>query len=119
MIRGTFSDGVSSILSNSWINIEDGRWVVTDENGDVLIQGSIVDVTASSRLGDTPRSVHFANAVFETSDNNAIDELLQSAGVKSGVLHRLESNLGLITFSTIFTLLFVIWVVMSVFDHSF
>lgn len=67
----------------------------------VLVQGRerVAPIAAerldiSSRIGDTPRFIHFPTGVkFETPDNAGVDRLLSEAGLRHGLLHRLESKL--------------------------
>jgi len=59
------------------------------------ISNSVDDFSVSTRLGNIPRYMSFANgSKFVTDDNDAIDELLQKIGKKitGNMLHKLESH---------------------------
>lgn len=110
-ITGKFADGQSSNLIDAVLDC-DAQWIkVHSTNGQLLIQAPHHQVKVSSRLGDTPRTLEFAGAVFETPDNDAIDALMPQLGQRPGLLHRLESHLGMILFATVVTVGFVVWLV--------
>lgn len=65
----------------------------------------------SPRVGKTERYLYLDDAgVFETADNDAVDDLgcFQGAGKGSGLLYRLESNLGWIASTAVLVLAFVV-----------
>lgn len=69
------------------------------------------DLNIESRLGDTPREISFGKGqLFITEDSDAVDEMIMGYGGTSShsLLHRFESHLPLIVFSTVITIA-LIW----------
>jgi predicted Zn-dependent protease len=65
---------------------------VAGEGGDVLAEGAFATLDIAPRVGSIPRRIQFADgALFETTDNDAIDRLLRAQGRKrAGFVHDLE-----------------------------
>jgi len=65
-------------------------------DGEVRSRGSIQDVDVSDRTGNIARRLNFPDSsLFESQDNNGIDEMLEVSNHKAtsiGILHRLESS---------------------------
>ena len=116
-ISGHFLDGQSSKRFGSCLTLNqtDHRvvdFVVFRDAADQLITIGFCDLKIESRLGNIPREISLGEGrLFVTDDNDAVDELLRGQGASNTVslLHRLESNISLIVFSTLSTLLCV-WV---------
>ena len=60
--------------------------------GDPVANGEVTSVTISDRVGRIPRRIDFSNgSLFETDDNDAIDELLRGRrSDRMGIVHHLE-----------------------------
>lgn len=83
---------------------DDGTLLIRAQADDaVLIEELAATVAISSRLGNTARFLRFdSGASFETRDNDAVDNLQrQWQGGSKGLLHKLESHLGLVLVSAI------------------
>ncbi len=73
------------------------------------------DIKIESRLGSTPREISFGNdQLFVSEDHDAIDTLaqLQHPAIWTGLIHKLESHLGLVITATLVTLS-IIWLTFS------
>ena len=78
------------------------------------IPTAMADVKISSRVGNTPRRIEFADgALFETLNHLAVDEWLSQPGNSSGWIHRLESKtayaLGALLMVALFIGISVTW----------
>jgi len=115
MVRGHFSDGETSKLSDASLEIVGATVLLRDEQGAVLYQCPRAKVSVSSRLGNTPRRINLdtdrGQHSFETDDNDGIDQLFQAETVSSTWLHKLETNLALIAGASIFTVAFTFWLI--------
>ena len=118
MIEGRYSDGQSSKLVPATLHLLRDWVEVRDAKNKILRRLALAQVTVTSRLGNTPRSIILGDATgsepvaqFESDDNDGIDALFAVSGTASSLLHRLESHLGLIAGATVFTVAFVFWVV--------
>lgn len=83
----------------------DGRVSVTDAaSNELLIEATVSELEPSSRLGNSARFIRFANGgAFETSDNDAVDQLLKHRrnDATEGLLYRLESHLGVVLLAVV------------------
>lgn len=69
----------------------DGIVTVTDAQGRVMRETTLVSVGISPRVGSIPRRLTFADgSVFETQDNDGIDRALAPARRGAGLIHELE-----------------------------
>lgn len=103
LILGTYYAGSSRPAPASLL-VEDGR--VRVQAGERLLAGPVPleAVEISSRLGNTPRMLRFADGgSFETADNAAVDRLLGGRNLA----HRLESRLRYVLLGVLVTVLFV------------
>lgn len=78
--------------------------------GDALLAGPLplAEAVVSSRLGNTPRMLRFADGgSFETADNAAVDRLLAGRRGHHGLAHRLESSLRYVLLGLLVTVAFV------------
>ena len=115
MIQGNYSDGKTSRLVGATLQLE-GVWVVIrDTHNTILQQTAPQKIVLSSRLGNTHRTINFADAdagaQFETNDNDGIDRLFISDRPSASLLHKLETHLGMIAMAAVFSVVFVFWVV--------
>lgn len=102
-IKGTYYAGSSRPIPAS-LEVADGQARVCA--GERLLAGPLPLETLeiSSRLGNTPRMLRFADGgSFETADNAAVDRLLGGRGLA----HRLESSLRYVLLGLLVTVLFV------------
>lgn len=84
--------------------VGDGLLQVTaQEGGHRLAEARVTEVLISSRLANTARFLKFSNGgSFETLDNDRVDQLQkQWQGGHKGLLHSLESHLGLVAVAAI------------------
>ena len=117
MIEGRYFDGQSSKVESATLHLH-GEWVeIHDSKNKLLRRLALAQVSLTSRLVDTPRSIILAvstdsalNALFESDDNDGIDALFAVSGTPSSLLHWLESHVTSIAAATIFTLASVFWV---------
>ncbi|MDH5517250.1 MAG: M48 family metallopeptidase [Gammaproteobacteria bacterium] len=66
------------------------------------------DLKIASRLGNIPREISFGDGqLFVTDDNDAVDDLIRRYSGSASRLHRLETNIPLILFSVVFTIMLV------------
>ncbi|MFA5529238.1 MAG: M48 family metallopeptidase [Thiohalomonadaceae bacterium] len=93
MIQGNFFDGHTSRRTPAQLRVSGNSISVYGEDGEQLRPATpLHEVEVSSRIGDTPRLLRFADgAQFETADNAGVDALLVQG--HGGLLHRLESRL--------------------------
>lgn len=92
-IAGRFFDGASS-RGRSAAAVVDGAMVTIEaDDGQVLAAAPLAQLKCSSRIGNTPRFLHFPGGEsFETADNDAVDRLTAQRSPLSGLVHRLESK---------------------------
>ncbi|WP_049722339.1 M48 family metallopeptidase [Gilvimarinus polysaccharolyticus] len=112
-IKGRWFDGKSSKSCDALLVLNDtGRISVTDAaSHEVLIEVDTAELDISSRLGNSARFVRFANgSAFETVDNAAVDALQKSwhKSTGQGLLHKLESHLGLVAVAAILVIVLVV-----------
>ncbi|MDO3381971.1 M48 family metallopeptidase [Gilvimarinus algae] len=105
-IHGRWYDGKSSKSTEATLAVaHDGQLEVRDQAAHSLLgEAHASAVSLSSRLGNSARFVRFASgAAFETTDNAAVDQLQRQwqPGRWRGVLHKLESHLGLVVCSAV------------------
>jgi Zn-dependent protease with chaperone function len=108
VIRGHYYDGRSARRQAATLAVQGG--VVRISTDDVVIrEGVPLDVLqVSSRLGNTPRVLRFADdGLFETDDNDAVDRVMARLGAMQGLVHRLESSLRYVAVALVVTVLFI------------
>lgn len=108
-VIGHFYDGKISTAHPARLISANGHQLVLEREQDSRTF-AIDTLTISSRLGNTPRHVAFADGSrFETSDNDGIDTLLRSLQQDgpSLWLHSLESRLRYVLLGVVVTILFV------------
>lgn len=114
-IMGQLFDGKSSKSSAATLEITANKTVqFKSANNESSIPSKALNI--SSRLGHSSRYIDIEGVGrFETSNNTAVDELAALLGgdKNTGLLHRLESNLGLITLAIVATIGFV-WLMIRV-----
>jgi predicted Zn-dependent protease len=92
-IEGLWYPSGSSRATTASASLSDGqKWQVADAAGARLASGNLASVEISPRVGSISRRLTFADgSVFETADNDAIDEALASLGKRhAGLVHSLE-----------------------------
>lgn len=111
IIAGTYFDGISSkriaaqlqAMQNSPLMLRICHEDKAVEN--VHLQFDKLDI--ESRLADTPREINLGDEkLFITDDNDAVDELIEQnngPNFQTGLVYRLEKNLGLIALATLVT----------------
>jgi Zn-dependent protease with chaperone function len=96
MIPGRFFDGASSTGANATLALgADGIARVYGLPDHRRIEAPVAELDISERVGNIARRVTFpGGGMFETRENDAIDEALQSLNLKpkSGWVHNLESR---------------------------
>jgi len=115
MIAGRFFDGTSSVGAPAHLTL--GADGIARLHGlPVRIEAPADALKFSERVGSIPRRVTFPDGgVFETRDNDAIDEARETLGLKGGKawLHRLESRwnvvLGSLATVVLLSVAFVQW----------
>jgi len=115
MIAGRYFDGTSSVGAQAFLTL--GADGIARLHGLPLrIEAPADALKFSERVGSIPRRVTFPEGgVFETRDNDAIDEARQTLGLKGGRtwLHRLESRwnvvLGSLAAVVLLSVAFVQW----------
>jgi Zn-dependent protease with chaperone function len=115
MIAGRFFDGASSVGTPAHLTL--GADGIARLHGlPVRIEAPADALKFSERVGSIPRRVTFPEGgVFETRDNDAIDEARETLGLKGGKawLHRLESRwnvvLGSLAAVVLLSVAFVQW----------
>jgi len=115
MIAGRYFDGTSSVGAAAHLTL--GADGIARLHGlPVRIEAPADALKFSERVGSIPRRVTFPDGgVFETRDNDAIDEARETLGLKGGKawLHRLESRwnvvLGSLAAVVLLSVAFVQW----------
>jgi len=115
-IEGFYLDGNTSNRVNARLEVyQEAKELVLhliDDNGHrqtMPVQFDKIKIT--SRLGNTPREISLLDdQLFITDDNNAVDQLIECfTGSKShSFLHKLETNLPLISLYTALIIAFII-----------
>ncbi|MFW5452971.1 M48 family metallopeptidase [Thioalkalivibrio sulfidiphilus] len=108
-IQGYYYDGRTARRHEASLEMAGGRVRVSVGGEIVRDSVSLNDIQISSRLGNTPRSLRFADgALFETLDHLAVDRLLKGSDrAASGLLHRLESSLKYVALALVVTVIAV------------
>ncbi|MDX1698620.1 MAG: M48 family metallopeptidase, partial [Thiohalobacterales bacterium] len=108
MIDGWFYPADSSARTGAGLSASGGRFTLTRE-GHPPVTGNLHDLNISPRVGNIPRRITLPDqALFETTDNDAVDALLAETGHharRAGVLHGLESRWQWIALALLATLL--------------
>lgn len=111
-IEGRWFDGKSAKTCAALLTLSDDRrvHVIDATSGELLLATHVSELDISSRLGHSARFVRFANGgAFETSDNAAVDALQKHRGGNAaGVLHKLESHLGLVLGSAVLVVVLLV-----------
>ena len=87
----------------------DNRVSVKSEFNLLLQNVDVGDIDISPRLGNTPRMLSFIDgAIFETPDNNQIDQWLNSNNVRNplGWIYKLESRFSYVLATLVFVVVF-------------
>lgn len=104
-IEGFFSDGKSSRLTPATLTYSEGDSIILSlEDRQIPVESE--QVIISSRLGNSARYLTLGDhGRLETRSNEAVDALEKKIKGSSGsrLLHRLESNLGLILVAVVAT----------------
>lgn len=113
MITGYYSDGKTSTRVAARLEVvsqSPAILMLRDTGNSTELQRSdLADIKISSRLGNIPREFVFADGgLFVSPQNQQIDTVLKTLKSDSGlsVIHRLESNIGLVLSSVVLALLF-------------
>lgn len=115
-IEGFYLDGKTSSRVNARLEVYEGArelvlHLVNDDGHRQTIPVQFNQVKFESRLGNTPREISLLDGqLFITEDNDSIDKLIECfTGSKShSILHRLETNLPLISLYTVLIIAFII-----------
>ena len=91
-IQGHFHPPGESRADVATLDLDANALVVSDAGGAELARASLITVAISDRVGRIPRRLSFPDgALFETQDNDAVDELLIRAGQRNpSRVHGLE-----------------------------
>ena len=113
MITGYYSDGKTSTRLAARLEVvsqSPAILMLRDTGNSAELQRSdLADIKISSRLGNIPREFVFADGgLFVSPQNQQIDTVLKTLKSDSGLslIHRLESNIGLVLSSVVLALLF-------------
>lgn len=113
MITGYYSDGKTSTRVAARLEVvsqSPAILMLRDTGNSTELQRSdLADIKISSRLGNIPREFVFADGgLFVSPQNQQIDTVLKTLKSDSGLslIHRLESNIGLVLSSVVLALLF-------------
>ena len=108
-VNGKLFDGNSSTQTAAVLRLNNrGQLSLISADSEQMLSSSAIKI--SSRLGNSARYIELDSlGRFETSDNDAVDAIANTLlpDDKSNLLHKLESNLGLILVAFIVTCLFV------------
>jgi len=108
-VQGKLFDGNSSAQTAAVLRLNDhGQLTLISVGNEQMLNGSAIKI--SSRLGNSARYIELGSlGRFETSDNDAVDTIAETLlpNDKSNLLHKLESNLGLILVAVVITSLVV------------
>ena len=107
MIKGSYFNGETSEKKDvSLYYKEDGQIGFNELS---IEEVAFTSIEISSRIGNTPRYLNFADgSQFETSDNDAIDEMVKKLAndPMHGLAHKLESAKGFILATIVAVILF-------------
>ena len=110
LVSGEYADGRTSRVEPATLSIADAMAVI--QIGAKTKRYPLATITISSRLGSTPRYLTFEDGgQFQTQDNDAIDKLLPDKVGRSGLLHAMESHIGMTLISIGVVVLLVVGVV--------
>lgn len=104
VIEGQFYSGDSSLREDALLRSTGGALALITASRQLALD--LKDLNISPRVGNTPRYLYFPDdAVFETSDNDRVDQLGQraSTGRMARLVHQLENHLGLILLAAVTT----------------
>ena len=107
MIKGSYFNGETSEKIDVSLYYTDDGLIGFD--GLDVAEVPYSSVTISSRIGNTPRYINFADgSQFETNDNAAVDEMVNKLAndPMHGLAHKLESAKGFILFTIVAVVLF-------------
>ena len=95
MISGHWFEAKSSTRHAARLNVQESRYTLSVDD-EVKLQGELHDINVSDRMGSMARRLTWPDgAVFETTDNDAIDEFLRRTGHRGArtlVLHHFERS---------------------------
>lgn len=115
-IRAKLYDGISSKEHDVIIEFTDSKRVIIASHG---IDVPIDSVKISSRLGSTPRVLHFPNGErCKSQENDKIDEILDRLKVKRSKIHKLESSWKLAITSILLIASFVVFMLTGGANYS-
>jgi Zn-dependent protease with chaperone function len=107
LIKGWLYPADSSARSEAGLSASGDLFTLTCE-GQTAVTGGIRELNVSQRIGNIPRKITLPDrSLFETTDNDAVDELLVATGHnarRAGVLHLLESRWQWIAAALLITL---------------
>jgi Zn-dependent protease with chaperone function len=107
LIKGWWYPAGSSARHGAELSVTGVQFSVSVDHGDAL-RGNINDLEISARVGNIPRKVAMPDqSLFETQDNDGVDQLLAEYGLLKGVdgaLHHLETHWRWIGIALIATL---------------
>lgn len=107
MIKGKYSDGKTSAQTEASLSYDDSGLVSVPGTSRAPVTAT--DLNISSRLGNTPRYIRFADdGQFETEDNDAVDRMITELGLAKSRLsiHRLESAKRFVAITVLFVFVF-------------
>ncbi len=109
-ITGYWYPANSSARHDAKLHIKDGHYTLKIVDNDEL-QGMVANVSVSDRVGNIPRKMTLENhSIFETLDNNSVDNLLHKLRHKDGsshFIHILETRWQSITIAITLTITIV------------
>jgi len=105
LINGKWFEQGSAASQDATLFVEGDHYQLrVDSSTHTLKKGSLADIDISGRLGNVPRNLTFDDgSVFSTTENDAVDQLLQSSNKVSKLLHTLESNLSFVLIALVVT----------------
>jgi len=107
LIKGKYSDGKTSAQTEASLSYDDSGLVSVPGTSRATVAAT--DLKISSRLGNTPRYIRFADhGQFETEDNDAVDRMIAELGLAKTRLsiHRLESAKRFVAITVVFVIVF-------------
>ncbi len=115
IIAGTYLDGISSKRIAAQLQaMHDSPLILRICHEDKAVERvhlQFDELSIESRLADTPREINLGDErLFVTDDNDSIDELIEQnegSNFQTGLLYRLEKNLGLIVLATLVTVVVI------------
>lgn len=110
-LKGFWFDGQSSAQIPAQLRITELGQVQVCHQADkqILQQGRFCDLEVSSRLGNTPRYLQFADGQkFETLDNDSVDRAnaMLNPGRWQNLVHRLESRMHFVFLTLVVVIAF-------------